>query len=79
MNVGSPSRMISHTDELSSVSIKNKISSFDPLSTRKVLYLIGKMKDSTSGNDEICSSWRGVCPPAADSNAHITTQDKFIE
>lgn len=36
------------------------------------------MKDSTSGNDEICSSWRGVCPPAADSNAHITTQEYNI-
>lgn len=51
MSVGSPSRMISHTDELPSDYMKRSYPPLlmaDPLSVKKVMDLIAKMKNSSS-------------------------------
>lgn len=61
MNVGLyQSRMISHTDEPPSDYMKRScppLLMFDPLSVKKVMDLIARMRNSAAGNDEICSSW----------------------
>lgn len=81
MNVGSPSRMISHTDELPTDYMKRDRPPrlpFDPLSVKKVIDLIAKMKNSAAGRRGDVLILLRCSPAASSSGAHKATRDKFI-